>query len=204
MELTGEMKKMERLAKAITNYCLKNELIEEGKSEIYLYGFKLIIADIINYAIVILLGMLFGEVLESAVFLICLCGLRQFSGGFHAKSFWLCRLSMIVTFLLVVIISDAVWKTDVSAAMAILINVCSVLAISIFAPIENINKPMTDEQRHSNKIKSILTSIFLSCISIVLMMCDIKSGVTISITLLAVVVLMIIGMAMKKGGKEND
>ena len=44
----------------------------------------------------------------------------------------------------------------------------------------------------------------MSIVSIIIVVTtDMKFGVTISITLLAVVVLMIIGMAVQKGGKEN-
>ena len=88
---------MDRLANTITDYYIRKKIIAEEKREIYSYGFKLIISDVINYIIIISLGIVFNRLIESIVFLITLCGIRQFSGGFHAKTFWLCRLSMILT-----------------------------------------------------------------------------------------------------------
>lgn len=195
---------MDKLANTITDYYIRKNIISNEKREIYSYGFKLIIADVINYAIVILFGIVFNRLTESITFLITLCGLRQFSGGFHAKSFWLCRLSMIVTCLCVIMLTDMVTYTGFECIIVILVNAISVAFITKNAPIVHPNKPLSDKQKHNNKIKSIITSMFLSVISIIIVATtDIKFGVTISITLLAVVILMIIGMAVQKGGKEN-
>ena len=195
---------MDRLANTITDYYIRKKIITEEKREIYSYGFKLIIADVINYVIIISLGIVFNRLIESTSFLVALCGLRQFSGGFHAKTFWLCRLSMIITYFCVMLLTDIVTYTKYETIIVISVNVISIVIIAITAPIVHLNKPLSDKQKHNNKIKSIITSIFMSIVSIIIVdTTDMKFGVTISITLLAVVVLMIIGMAVQKGGKEN-
>lgn len=194
---------MDKLTNIITNYCVERKIIAEEKREIYSYGFKLIIADIVNYLIVIIIGMVFDRILESILFLISLCGLRQFCGGFHAKTFWLCRLSMMTTFACVILLTDLVLRTGQATIIIILLNLIDVIFISIFAPIEHPNKKLSDKQKHNNKIKSIIISISLTIASIVFVAVDMKFGVTISITLLSVIVLMIISIATKKGGKVN-
>ena len=68
---------MYRLANTITDYYIRKKIIAEEKREIYFYGFKLIIADVINYVIIISLGIVFNRLIESIAFLITLCGLRQ-------------------------------------------------------------------------------------------------------------------------------
>lgn len=191
---------MDRLANTITDYYIRKKIIAEEKREIYSYGFKLIIADVINYVIIISLGIVFNRLIESTSFLITLCGLRQFSGGFHAKTFWLCRLSMIITYICVMLLTDIVTHTKYETIIVISVNVISTVIIAITAPIVHLNKPLSDKQKYNNKIKSVITSIFMSIVSIIII---VAFGVTISITLLAVVVLMIIGMAVRKGGKEN-
>lgn len=195
---------MDKLANTLTDYYIRKNVIPEDKREIYSYGFKLIIADVINYIIIISLGIVFNRLIESIIFLITLCGLRQFSGGFHAKTFWLCRLSMITTCLCVMLLTDIVTYTGLEIIIATSVNAISVAFIMIVAPVVHPNKPLSDKQKHNNKIKSIITSIFLSIVSIILIVSiDMKFGVTISMTLLAVVVLMIIGKATQKGGNEN-
>ncbi len=195
---------MDNLANAITDFYIRKNIIAEEKREIYSYGFKLIIADVINYIIILLLGIVLNRVIGSMVFLITLCGLRQFSGGFHAKTFWLCRVSMVTTCLCVTILTDIVMYTGIEITISISACLISVVFITIFAPVTHANKPLTDKQKHNNKIKSIITSVFLSIASIIVVVTtDMKFGVTISITLLAIVVLMIIGMAVREGGKKN-
>lgn len=193
---------MEKLANAITNYYLKKNVIAGDKCDIYFYGFKLIIADIINYMIIITLGMILKKLPESIIFLISLCGLRQFTGGFHAKTFWLCRLSMVITFMGVLMAATFIENLKIEILLTVSINIISIIAIMILAPIENVNKRLSKAQRKSNKIKSIITSILLSTTSVMLAVGDIKIGVTISMTLLAVVILMSIGKITQKGGNS--
>lgn len=170
---------MEKLANAITNYYLKKNVIAGDKYDIYFYGFKLIIADIINYMIIITLGMILKKLPESIIFLISLCGLRQFTGGFHAKTFWLCRLSMVITFMGVLMAATFIENLKIEILLTVSINIISIIAIMILAPIENVNKRLSKAQRKSNKIKSIITSILLSTTSVMLTVGDIKIGVTI-------------------------
>lgn len=195
---------MDKLANTLTDYYVRKNVIPGDKREIYSYGFKLIIADAINYILIISLGIVFNRLIESIIFLITLCGLRQFSGGFHAKTFWLCRLSMITTCLCVMLLTDIVTYTGFEIIIATSVNVISVTFIMIVAPVIHPNKPLSDKQECSNKIKSVITSIFLSVVSIIIIVfTDMKCGVTISMTLLSVVILMIIGKAIQKGGNEN-
>ena len=195
---------MDKLANTLTDYYVRKNVIPEDKREIYSYGFKLIIADAINYIIIISLGIVFNRLIENIIFLITLCGLRQFSGGFHAKTFWLCRLSMITTCLCVMLLTDIVTYTGFEIIIATSVNAISVTFIMIVAPVIHPNKPLSDKQECSNKIKSVITSIFLSVVSIIIIVfTDMKCGVTISMTLLSVVILMIIGKAIQKGGNEN-
>ncbi len=195
---------MDKLINKITDFYIKKSYISEDKREIYSYGFKLIIADIINFSIVMLLGVISGKFLESIVFLITLCGVRQFSGGFHAKTFWMCRLSMIVTFLCVIIISHFLSETACYNIINIgIINGISVIVIAALAPVEHPNKPLTGEQKKKNKRNAIITSLLLSVISIILIEANRIEGVTISITLTAVVILMIASIVLQKGGRSD-
>ena len=49
---------MDKLSVAITDFCIKNNKIDKEKREIYIYGFKLIFADIINFSIILLFGLI--------------------------------------------------------------------------------------------------------------------------------------------------
>lgn len=193
---------MEQLANFLTNYCYKKNIISKEKKEIYMYGFKLIIADVINFLIIILLGTVFKRIFDSIVFLVVLCGLRQFTGGFHAKTFWLCRTSMIITYFSVMFLNIVVLNTSPKMICAFTNFLC-VIIIFLLAPIENVNKPLTYRQKKSNKLKSVITSIILSVVAIIFVLADKNVGVTISTTLSAVVILMFVGKIKQKGENKN-
>lgn len=193
---------MDRISKAITDYYIKRNYITKEKRDIYVYGFNLIFADIINFSIILITGAVISKFFEGIIFLIVLCGLRRYCGGFHAKTFWLCRISMIVTFIIVLYISELLTKQQGILLMIIVINSISIVFISFVAPIENRNKRISSTQRKCNKNKSIMTTAVLSIISILLVVLNVvETGVIISITLSAVVILMIIGLVVEKEGK---
>lgn len=194
---------MNKIANFLTDFCINRNKIQEDKREIYCYGFKLLILDIVNFSIVLIIGLFINNFLDSILFLIILCGIRQFSGGFHAKSFWLCRLSMVVTFITVSILSNIFTNCSIKLVICMLINFLSVVVIAIWAPVMHPNKILTAIQKRKNKIKSIIISSISSVISTVLILLDVNKGITISITLLAVVILMIISLIMYKEVNSN-
>lgn len=193
---------METIANSITEYYIRKNIISYDKKDIYTYGFKLIIADIINFSIIILLSLFFKKLFDGLLFLITLCGIRQFSGGFHATTFWMCRLSMIITFCCVITISSLL-TNNTNAIVIITINAVCVIVIGILSPIKHTNKSLTVKQQQENRRNAIIISLIFSIISSVLAIMRISEGVTISITLAAVVVLMIIGIAAQRGGNKN-
>ena len=194
---------MKNLSDKITDFYIKKGFVPEDKKEIYSYGFRLIIADIINFSIVITLGIVLKKLCESILFLITLCTVRRFSGGFHAKTYWLCRLSMIITFTGVLTLSEIIIKTNNKLNISLLINVLCMIIIFRFSPVKHPNKTLTTEQIHKNKFKAIITSFILSVLSILITATGFDKGVTISSTLLAIVILMIISLVMQKEGHEN-
>lgn len=195
---------MDKISNIITDFYIKNDYVSKDKREIYKYGFKLIIADIINFFIVMSFGIVLKSFIESMIFLLTLCSLRQFSGGFHAKTFWLCRLSMIITFLCVLIINYVLLHiVDYNIMLVFAIDIISMILVAVLAPVKHPNKSLTDQQKKKNKLMAIITSAVLSAVSVILVIVNNNKGVIISITLAAVVVLMLIGIAVQKGGDDN-
>ena len=128
-----------------------------------------------------------------------LCGIRHFSGGFHAKTFWLCRLSMLITFLAVVCFTMLIQENFANYYILIVVNIIYVIFIAVFSPVKHPNKKLTSEQKKKNKTKAIITSFISSFVSSALIIFKIDKGVTISLTLAAVVILMIIGIVNAEG-----
>ena len=194
---------MNNLSMILTNYFVSKKLIPYEKMEIYNYGFKLILSDIINFSIIMLLGVLLNRVPDGLVYLVVLCSIRRFSGGFHAKTFWLCRLSMIITFLLILTLVDFLSFITISPLTSVFINIVLLLFIAVFSPVKHPNKKLNSKQIKKNKYNAILVTILWTTLSVFLIYLNITQGITIVTTILAVVILMALGMINKEGGRSN-
>lgn len=194
---------MEKLASAITDYYIRKNIIDAAKRNIYIYGFKLIISDIVNFIVIILLGLLVNCELESVVFLITLCGLRVFTGGFHAKTFFVCRLSMMITFILVMATSNLLIESGVNYIYIGFLNIISTIIVALLAPVQNPNKKLEVKQMKTNHKRSVIASLFLSVLSVILVYCKINMGVIISITTAAVAILMVVGLIVMKADEPD-
>lgn len=187
---------MKNLSEKITTYLIRENYAEESKREIYEYGFKLIIADCINFVLIMIIGIILNSFTVSLIFLAVFCFLRWFSGGFHAKSHIVCRLSMITTFVCVAGCTEII---DLTFWWLIVFLVISVVLIGVLAPIENINKPLSVENRKRNKFRSVFISMIFWTISLLLYYFGQKKySEVIVFTILSTVILMIIGIYVNK------
>ena len=194
---------MDNLSTALTNYFVSKKLITYEKMEIYHYGFKLILSDIINFSIIMLLSVILNRVLDGLVYLVVLCSIRRFSGGFHAKTFWLCRLSMIITFLLLLLFADFLSSITILPLTSVFINIVLLLFVAVFSPVKHPNKKLNSKQIKKNKYNAVLVTIIWAILSVFLIYLNITQGITIMTTILAVVIFMALGMIKKEGGKSN-
>ena len=75
-----------RIAAYITNKMLASSVIEEGDSELYCYGFFLLITRFFFFLVTAITGFLSGLLFESIAFYGVFMLLRSYAGGVHAKT----------------------------------------------------------------------------------------------------------------------
>lgn len=177
--------------------------VPRDMKDIYVYGLRLIIADIINFSLILIFGAFLKCMVKAVIFLLMLLFVRRFTGGFHAGSFAVCRLSMIISFFSVLAVSHLQSGFIYGEEIAIVVCFFSVLVVFFTAPIEHRNKPLNKEQRKSNRKKAIISSVVSSTLSSVLCFMGFPEGVFVSNTLLLIVILMFVGLIIKKGEKNN-
>lgn len=73
-----------RIANKVTAYFIDRKIIATEKRNIFEYGFELIFADSINFAIILLTSAWFHALDVGLVYLLCFVSTRIFCGGFHA------------------------------------------------------------------------------------------------------------------------
>lgn len=97
---------IKKLTNHILSYLISSNAIDDNEEtkDYYRYGIEITISSLINILLIIIIGIVSGNALESIVFLACFIPLRQFTGGFHAKTYFLCNLSFAVSFIILLIV----------------------------------------------------------------------------------------------------
>ncbi|MCL2053031.1 MAG: accessory gene regulator B family protein [Oscillospiraceae bacterium] len=182
----------------------KNAVSKNSEDEIayYKYGVEITLSSILNIVLIILIGLILGCIAESIIFLSCFITLRQFTGGYHADSYFKCNMTFCAVFLIVISLYTYTWQS-IGVATSVLTGFLCLIIICISCPIENINKPIKDERKNKLKYISLLLSGFLFLISILLITAKHKFGALTLYTLYSVTALIIVAK-LKKGGYTNE
>lgn len=136
------------LALYITNRCL-GQAGQSGQKDITVYGAELLISSVVETIIVLAMGLVFGRIIETVLFLAFFCPLRSMSGGYHAPGYRSCTIIFSSIFLIMILVLQPMplW-------LQIILLVISSITIWILAPVEDANKPLGEKRRKRLKKKS--------------------------------------------------
>lgn len=147
------------------HHLAEKNIISEDEKEIYSFGLsqlKFFLAGIITD---ISIGILFGMLWQCLLFTATYIPLRQYAGGYHARTPKICYLmSVILVCTALVIIKYASLGTGM-LALTVLI---SLVVIFCKAPVESINKPLNDKERAVFKKYARIISSFEGLVSCML------------------------------------
>lgn len=143
-----------------------NGVIDNDKREIITFGLEGIIATLISASSALFIAFLFGRVLECIAFLAAFMPLRTYSGGFHASNHARCILLLIGTVMVEIFILYIVNKPCIGICGTSMM--LSLILIAFFAPIEDINHPLSENQKRANKRRCIKVEITSICVAIFL------------------------------------
>lgn len=152
---------VESCANKITSFLICSKTIEEKDYDLYLYGFKTLIAFIVNIIAILFVGYMLNRFKETALFLLCYCPIRQFTGGYHADNYKKCLLSFISIYLVNVYLIEELMSKKVDYIIIVLM-VISYIGIYFLSPLEHRNNPLSKKEKLKyKKIVMILISIVL-------------------------------------------
>lgn len=183
---------IEKLSQRILQYLLYSGAIEDTNDEkaYYQYGIEITVSSILNVVLILGIGLITWNILESIIFLLLFIPIRQFTGGFHASTYFKCNLSFCILFLLVLILYHFTEKL-LTTYLSILITFICVLLIIAECPIENKNKPIPKKRKKFHKIMAALLSTIYGIVGIVFTAISNKYGALILYTLSAVAILIV-------------
>ena len=133
----------EVLSERITDWLLKNKAFPREDKEIYRYGIQQGMIALVNLGTTMVIGMVFGKLLESILFMVAYIPLRSYAGGYHAKTAVRCY------FFSIVMISAVLWVMRYVTYSGLICGCLTVISGSIIwllAPVEDRNKPLDDAE----------------------------------------------------------
>lgn len=135
-----------KLAAILTDKFIKTDVIEEQQRDVYLYGFEMLISNIVYVFVFLILAILTQTILFSLLFGISFFITRSIAGGYHAATCSMCHLlsllNQVLFILLVTLLSQELHP--VASVVSILMSSGILL---IFAPIDHPNKPFIKTER---------------------------------------------------------
>lgn len=189
------------LAQIISGYLIKNKIIDNTKLDIYIYGFEIMISNIICFGMGLVIGAVCSEFIECILFLIVFILLRRYCGGYHAETYLKCDIIFMTNILLVMLMLKFI--SAYSLFFHFIIAIISIIFIILLAPVENKYKPLTQKEKKRHKILAIITNILIISVSSAMYFIITKFALTIDISVTTVVLSMGIEV-LKKGSVKNE
>lgn len=119
---------------------VKNSVIIPGDAELYQYGLDLLIKKILHLLIILIFGIISKKFTCTIAFLITYAGIREYAGGYHAKTSKGCYFcTYMVTSLSILLFY--IFEHIVLLGLYIILIFCAVL-IGHLAPQETLNRPL--------------------------------------------------------------
>lgn len=161
----------DKIINNIVEWMLNNHIIEENKSVIYRWGIGHILDTLFNIITFLFIGLLFKMPIETIIFTIGYIPLRIYSGGYHAKTPFRCWC---VSNMLLVISLIIVQNAEKYFNVFCILSLISVAILIILMPVEDLHKPLDQNERKKYKKYGIMILAVEVCVSVVLflMSCD--------------------------------
>jgi accessory gene regulator B len=191
---------IKNLSENITDYFYLNNIINKEEKELYIYGLHLIISSIIGITIILTLGLIFNIFSNTFLFLISFISIRMYSGGYHAKSYIKCNITLITIYLIMFLIVNYT-PTELICLSSILLSIITVFIILKFAPTDNKNKKLTPERKKTNKNITLIILTIFYVLGLTIYKFNMQSFYTIVVTMFMVAILILVKV---KGGENYE
>lgn len=154
----------EIIVRKLSHIFLKNNIVSIENKEYFEYGLYLIVSSLTTFFSIMLLSIFFNKILVSLLFSFTFFITRSICGGYHCKTSLKCFITSVCVYLL--FISGTFLPQNSVVKINYIIMITGALIIFIFAPVVNINNPVSDSRKKNCKIISSIICI----ISIVLLL----------------------------------
>lgn len=143
----------EYIANKITIWLLKSKFINEEDFELYYLGNEVIVSTGTTFLIILCIGFGLSNLAGAIVFLICFMSIRNFSGGYHAKTRLGCLGTTVISYISSYFITNLQMRyvIDMQPGIWVFEIFISCLIFYEYAPIENKNKKLLPDWKKRNR-----------------------------------------------------
>lgn len=190
------------LTNNITEYFCSNNIITDDEKDIYIYGLQLIISSVVGIILIIFLGFILNNIINSILFLVTFISIRMYSGGYHANSYIKCNVSLVIIYLLSIGVISII-PYNYILIMYISMIILTIYIIIKYSPVDNENKKLTNNQKKRNKKITLILLFTFYLIGIATYKINSQIFYTIIVTMFFVAAL-IIKKIIGEGGVTNE
>lgn len=196
---------IKQLSNHIAFFLVRQNIISESDTEIYEYGIKHIMINLINLTIVGMLASYLNTWAATIGFFIGFMPLRMIAGGYHAKTPSRCNLLsfIIFNFNIYIIYVISTYMTDM---VYLSIGILIIIIVFAFSPVEHKNRLLNESEFQQAKKKSRIVGLVLVGSGVILSFLQISNSILLIGALmgsLTSAISLIIGRIVR-GGEKNE
>lgn len=137
---------MEGYIAKFVDHQIRKKRIEQSESEVYQYGYRLLIEKVCAVIMTFVIAILFDAWIEIFIFCVAFIPIRIFAGGYHARHSLSCMV-LSAGVLILNIFMGKWFLTTGYANYAFVLEVMLYPAIAWMAPVENSNRVISESEK---------------------------------------------------------
>lgn len=154
------------LASKVVKKLIDHSVIADTEQELYVYGFFILISQILYFTLTTLFGILLDIVLESVIFYVAFQFIRRYAGGIHASSELKCEIATTTSIFLCLLCTKLCETNNIQTPILVL-TIIAAVSIFVFCPLDTPEKPLTKEEyKYFRKISWVILLLILLAICI--------------------------------------
>ncbi len=157
-----------KLAARLTAHFIRTGAVQAAEREAYEYHFEVMLAEALNFAALLVGGLLSGELLCTLLFTASFLVFRSVGGGFHASTHLRCFLTLAVVYAALLLLLRFGTETLLRFGVIVMLLAGTIL-LFFLAPAENENNPMEDAQRERLSARARLLSLLFALVGMMLL-----------------------------------
>lgn len=198
----GGSQMITKIANKLTIFLVNREIISREDIPIYIYGYEALIASLVNFILIVILGVIFHQGWHSIVFFVVFALTRVHSGGYHAQSYLKCNLVLALVYIVTIMLTKAIIFSKTNYIVVFVLFYLSV--ILKFAPVPDSKKQISKAEEAKFREKILLLSAIWTILILILSFVCFRVALTMAITLFVVAVLIVIQQLLSREEEIYD